>query len=129
MSRSYIQPGHVLNGLIAPAAGVTAGTGVVIANLFVIPQTTAAVGVAFDGYVTGVHSHAKIASQAWLVGDVVYWDDTNKWFTKTATAGFYGAGGVFTVVEAVGGTAGETTGKVRLSGAPVFTVSAAYVAR
>lgn len=129
MSRSYIQPGDVLNALVAPGGGVTAGTGVLISNQFVIPQTTAAATFTFDGYVTGVHSHAKIGSQAWAVGDVVYWDDTNKWFTKTATAGFYGAGGVFTAMVATGAGAGETTGVVRLSGNPVFTVSAAYVAR
>lgn len=129
MSRSYIQPGDVLNALIAPTGGVVAGTGVMIGNLFTIPQTTAAQTLPFDGYVTGVHSHAKAASQAWTVGQVVYWDDTLKIFSSTATVGFYGQGGVFIAVEAVGSGAGETTGKVRLSGDPAFALSATYVNR
>jgi predicted RecA/RadA family phage recombinase len=120
MSRSYIAAGDVLN---------LAGTGAMVGNQFVIPQTTAAQTVAFDGYVTGVHSHAKAASQAWTAGQVVYWDDTLKIFSSTATVGFFGQGGVFIAVEAVAGGAGDTTGKVRLSGSPAFALSATYVNR
>jgi predicted RecA/RadA family phage recombinase len=128
MSRSFIQPGDVLT-LIAPAAGTTAGTGVLIGNQFVVPQNTTTVGLPFDGYATGVVSHAKAASQAWTAGQVVYWDDTLKIFSSTATVGFFGQGGVFIAVEAVAGGAGDTTGKVRLSGSPAFALSATYVNR
>jgi predicted RecA/RadA family phage recombinase len=128
MSRSYIQPGDVLNALVAPA-NLTAGTGVLIGAQFCIPQETVLSTATFDGYITGVHSHAKVGSQAWTVGQAVYWDDTNKWFSSTATVGFYGQGGIFIAVEAVGSGAGETTGKVRLSGNPAFALSATYVNR
>lgn len=128
MSRSFIQPGDVLS-LVAPTGGVTAGTGVLIGSQFVIPRTTAAQTVAFDGDVEGVHSHAKAASQAWTAGLVVYWDDTNKVFSSTATVGFFGQGGVFVAVEAVAGGSTDTIGKVRLSGSPAFALSATYVNR
>lgn len=128
MSRSYIQPGDVLE-LIAPTGGVVAGTGVMIGNQFTIPQTTVAQTLPFNGYITGVHSHAKAASQAWTAGQVVYWDDTNKVFSNVATVGFFGQGGVFIAVEAVAGGAGDTTGKVRMTGDPAFALSATYVNR
>lgn len=127
MSRSYIQPGDVLT-LVAPA-NVTAGTGVLVGNQFSIPQETVSSGATFDGYVTGVHSHAKAGTQAWTAGQVVYWDDTNKVFSNAATVGFYGQGGVFIAVEAVAGGAGDTIGKVRLTGDPAFALSATYVNR
>jgi predicted RecA/RadA family phage recombinase len=128
MSRSFIERGDVLP-LIAPSGGVTAGTGVMIGSQFVIPQVTAAQTLPFDGYATGVHSHAKAASQAWTAGQVVYWDDTNKVFSTSATVGFFGQGGVFIAVEAVGSGSTETIGKVRLSGSPAFALSATYVNR
>lgn len=128
MSRSFIQLGDVLT-LIAPAGGVTAGTGAMVGNQFVIAQTTAIATATFDGYATGVCSHAKAASQAWTAGQVVYWDDTLKIFSNVATVGFFGQGGVFIAVEAVAGGAGDTTGKVRLTGSPAFALSATYVNR
>jgi predicted RecA/RadA family phage recombinase len=127
MSRSYIQPGDVLT-LVAPA-NLTAGTGCLVGSQFAIPQETVLSGASFDGYITGVHSHAKAASQAWTAGQVVYWDDGNKVFSNVATVGFFGQGGVFIAVEAVAGGAGDTTGKVRLSGDPAFALSATYVNR
>ena len=128
MSRSFIQPGDVLT-LIAPAGGVTAGTGVLVGSQFTIAKTTAVATAVFDGDAVGVHSHAKAASQAWTAGQVVYWDDTNKIFSNVATVGFFGQGGVFIAVEAVAGGAGDTTGKVRLTGNPAFALSATYVNR
>ena len=128
MSRSFIQPGDVLP-LIAPTGGVTAGTGVMIGSQFVIPRDTVAQTVAFNGDAVGVHSHAKAASQAWTAGLVVYWDDTNKVFSSTATVGFFGQGGVFVAVEAVAGGSTDTIGKVRLTGSPAFALSATYVNR
>jgi predicted RecA/RadA family phage recombinase len=128
MSRSFIQAGDVLT-LIAPTGGVTAGTGVMIGSQFAIPQVTVAQTLPFDGYVTGVCSHAKAASQAWTAGQVVYWDDTNKIFSNAVTVGFFGQGGVFIAVEAVAGGATDTVGKVRLTGGPAFALSATYVNR
>lgn len=111
MSRTNIQPGDVMT-FTAPSGGVVAGTGVLIGALLVIPQATVAQGLPFDGVVTGVVSHAKADSQAWAEGASVYWDNTNKVFTTTATSNYYAG----TAAEAVASTAGLTTGKVRLNG-------------
>lgn len=121
MSRAFIQRGDVMT-FTAPSGGVTAGTGVLIGALLVIPRTTAAQDEQFDGDVTGVVSHAKAASQAWTEGAVVYWDDTAKVFTTAATTGNYRAG---VAAEAVAGGAGDTTGKVRLDGTAVHATSTA----
>ena len=64
---------------------------------------------------TGVYDLPKTASQAWTVGAKVYWDNTAK--ACTTTVGSNTLIGI--AVLAVGGGAGETTGRVRLNGAAV----------
>jgi predicted RecA/RadA family phage recombinase len=120
MGTSYISEGNVLR-FTAPAGGVTKGVPVLIGGLCVIPAETAAQTVAFDGYVTGVHSAPKADSQAWTEGAVVYLDNTAHVFTTVSTAN-YRAG---IAVEAVAGTGGLTTGKVRLNGVGVTAVGGA----
>ena len=110
MSRAFVQRGDVMT-FTAPGGGVTPGTGVLIGKLIVIPQTTASAGASFDGYVTGVCSHAKADTQAWTEGQVVYWDDSAKVFT-TVSAGNTRVG---VAAAAVGAGAGLTTGLVRLN--------------
>lgn len=111
MATTFIQPGDVLE-FTAPAGGVTKGTGVLIGDILVIPVDSAAAGALFRGQTRGVWSHAKAASQAWAEGVIVYWDNTAKVFTTTATANR--RAGVATA--AVAGGAGDTTGLVRLDG-------------
>lgn len=113
MSTTYIQPGDVLT-LPAPSGGVTAGTPVLIGGILVIPKTTAAQTVSFDGDVTGVHSGTKTASQAWTVGQAIYWNTSTSKFDSNGSTGPL----VGVAVEAVGSGAGETTGKVRLGAVP-----------
>ena len=120
MSTSYIAPGDVMT-FAAPSGGVTKGVPVLIGGLILIPQQTAAEGVSFDGYATGVHSVPKTDSQAWTAGAVIYLDNTNHCFTTTSTSN-YRAG---VAVEAVASTAGLTTGKIRLNGLGVTAVGGA----
>jgi predicted RecA/RadA family phage recombinase len=109
--KNFLQPGDCID-LVAPAGGVTAGTPLLMGSILVVPTTTAAATVAFVGCVTGVFSVTKADSQAWTVGAKIYWDDTAKNFTTTATSNTL----VGFAVEAVASTAGLTTGKVRLNG-------------
>jgi predicted RecA/RadA family phage recombinase len=111
MATSYISQGDVLT-LPAPSGGVTAGTPVLIGRLLVIPQNTVAQTLPFDGHVKGVHAVTKADSQAWTVGANVYWDDSAKNFTTTATSNQYAG----VAVEAVASTAGLVTGKILLNG-------------
>ena len=53
----------------------------------------------------------KVGSQAWAAGDKIYWDNTAKETTKTATSNTL----VGVAIEAVGSGAGETIGRVRLN--------------
>jgi len=125
MATTFVQPGHVVT-FTAPTGGVVSGTPVLIGNHVVIPQTTVAQTLPFDGMITGVHRVTKAASQAWAEGAAVYWDNTAKNFTTTAAVGNYRAG---IAVVATGAGAGETAGVVRLTGEITFPVSATYVAR
>ena len=111
MSTSYIQAGNVLT-FPAPTGGVVNGTFYLVGTKVMVAKVTAAEAASADFGWTGGHSVAKVGSQAWTVGAAVYWDDTNKYFTTTASgntaAGF--------AIEAVGSGAGSTTGKVMLNG-------------
>lgn len=51
--KNFIQDGSVLT-LIAPAGGVVSGTPVAIGQLVVVPVTTVAAGLPFQGHAVGV---------------------------------------------------------------------------
>lgn len=106
--KTFVQPGEVLE-FVAPA-NVTAGTGVKIGDILVIPTETKLSGEKFRGQRVGVVDHAKVSAQAWTEGQRVLWDDTNKRFT-TVTTGNFIAG----VAAAVAANP-TATGKVLLFG-------------
>lgn len=91
-----------------------AGEAALIGNLVAVAVNDVANGAEGEWKTTGVYDLAKVGSQAWAtVGAVVYWDNTNKRFTTTATGSTLAA----SVMKTVGNGAGETTGRVRLNGA------------
>jgi predicted RecA/RadA family phage recombinase len=108
--KNYVQPGNTLT-LNAPYA-VTSGDGLLVSSIFGIASGTAALGEAVEAALVGVYDLKKVASQAWSVGDKVYWDNTNKEATKTATANTL----IGVATEAVAGGAGDVIGRVRLNG-------------
>ena len=108
--KNFIQPGHTIT-LAAPAA-VTSGAGVLAGAIFGIAAYDAASGDHVEVVTTGVFDLNKIGSQAWSVGDKVYWDNTNKRATKIATDNTL----IGVALVAVGSGADETTGCVRLNG-------------
>jgi predicted RecA/RadA family phage recombinase len=108
--RNYIAPGERV--VIAAPAATIAGTGVLQGSMFGMAQNDAASGAELVLVLTGIFSGAKAASQAWTVGVPVFWDNTNRVFTTTAS----GNTRIGVAVEAVGSGAGETTGIVRLNG-------------
>lgn len=72
---------------VAPSGGVTTGVGVKIGtHLFGVAQETAAQGATFQMVTTGVVTLAKTSALAISIGDLVYWDDTNKVVNKTASS-------------------------------------------
>jgi predicted RecA/RadA family phage recombinase len=92
--KTFLQDGE--NPTFTAPANVTAGTGVKIGDILVIPAITVLSGAQFTGVVDGVVEHAKLSAQAWTEGQRVHWDDTNKRFT-TVTTGNYTAGVAYRV--------------------------------
>ncbi len=115
MSRVFIQPGNTLT-LTAPTGGVVAGTPLLIGSLVVVPATTAAQTLPFDGHVEGVFTVPKATGATWSEGQILYWDSTAGNF---ATAQSATARRAAAAVVAAG--SGDTTGVARLCniGAPV----------
>lgn len=108
--KNYIQPGNTVT--LAAPYDVTSGGGLLVGALFGVAGGDALTGEAVEASLVGVFDLTKAASQAWSVGDKVYWDDTNKVATKTATGNTL----IGVAIEAVGGTASDTIGRVRLNG-------------
>jgi len=108
--RNYVQPGNTIT-LTAPY-DVMSGDGLLVGSIFGIAAGNAANGESVEASLVGIFDLAKTASQAWSTGDKVYWDNTTKVVTKTATSNTL----IGAAVEAVGGGASDTVGRVRLNG-------------
>lgn len=108
--KNFVAVGNILT-LPAPSA-LASGDGVLVGAIFGVAQVSVSNGDDVPLLVMGVFELPKAASQAWTVGAKVYWDNTAK--VCTTTVGTNTLIGV--AVKAVGSTAGETTGTVRLNG-------------
>ncbi len=107
--KNYVQPGNTIP-LTAPY-DVASGDGLLVGSIFGVATGAAANGEAIETALVGVFDLKKVGSQAWAVGDKIYWDNTAKQATKTATDNTL----IGAAVEAVGNGAGETVGRVRLN--------------
>ena len=110
MATNFIQEGDILD-LLAPYDR-TSGQGMQVGQIFAVALGTALSAAAIRGKTSGVWLLTKVGSQAWAVGDKVYWDDGNKRCTTVATAGMLI--GVATTIAGSGSTV--VTGYVRLNG-------------
>jgi predicted RecA/RadA family phage recombinase len=110
MARNFVQPGTTLT-LAAPYA-VSSGDGLLVGAIFGVASGDADTGDSVEATLVGVFDLKKVASQAWAVGDKVYWDNTAKAATKTSSGNTL----IGVAVATVGGTASETIGRVRLNG-------------
>ena len=108
--KNYVQPGKTIT-LTAPYA-VAAGDGLLVGAIFGAATAAAGNGEAVEAVLVGVFDLKKTASQAWAVGDKIYWDNTAKEATKTLTGNTL----IGVALEAVGNGATETIGRVRLNG-------------
>lgn len=108
--KNFVQPG--VNLTLAAPYDRLSGEGALIGGIFGVASNDVDSGD--DGvFVTeGVFDLAKVDSQAWTVGAAIYWDDTNKYCTTTATSNTL----IGAALAAVGSGAGETVGRVRLNG-------------
>ena len=98
--------------LVATAV-TTSGQAVLIGSLFGIAENTAAIGDPLVLMLTGIYDLPKTASQAWTVGQLIYWDvATSRVTNVVATNKLVGV-----AILAVGAGAGEIIGRVRLTAA------------
>jgi len=109
--KNFIGVGNVVT--LTAAAVATSGQAVLIGSLFGIAENAAAIGEPLVLAMNGIFDLTKTASQAWTVGQLIYWDvATSRVTNVVATNKLVGA-----AVLAVGAGAGETTGRVRLTAA------------
>lgn len=81
--KNFIQSGNFLE-VTAPYA-VASGAGVLVGSIFGFAVTSAASGETVNINRKGVFEHAKTSAQAWTQGAALYWDNTNKVLTTTAS--------------------------------------------
>ena len=108
--KNALQPGRTIT-LPAPYF-VSSGDGLLVGAIFGLACTSAGAGESVETTLVGVFDMKKTASQAWAIGDKIYWDNVAKEATKTATNNTL----IGAAIEAVGNSASETTGRVRLNG-------------
>ena len=86
--RNFIQPGNSLAIAVPYASGVTAGQGVLVGALFGVAATDGALNATVEAQTQGVFDITKQPSLAITAGARVFWDDTNRRITTTATGNF-----------------------------------------
>jgi len=108
--KNFKQEGRYLT-LPAPY-DVETGDGAKVGQIFGVACVDGLTGVDTQFDTQGVYELDKAPSQAWTIGALVYWDDSNKYLTTTASGNLL----VGAAVAAVGSGAEETLGTVRLNG-------------
>lgn len=81
--KNYIQNGDVLD-LVAPY-DVASGAGFLIGSLFAVAVGAALNTKPVEGKTTGVFDLKYTVAATAAVGDLIYWDNTNKNVTKTSS--------------------------------------------
>ena len=110
--KNFVQPGDILS-LTAPAGGVVSGKAYLTGALLVVAVHSADAGGPFEGAVNGVFTLPKATGSAWTEGAKLYWNDTSKYVTVTATDN------TFIGYAAAAAAAADTTGNVLLRQAGV----------
>lgn len=107
--KNYIKPGDIVT-MIA-SADVAGGAGHLVGSFFGVAVATAVEDDPVELATFGEYDLAKAASQAWTVGVKVYWDDTAKLCTTTAS------GNRLVGAATLAAASDDATGRVYLDGA------------
>lgn len=82
--KNFIQTGSTLT--LTAVYAVASGGGHLAGAIFGVAVTAVASGAQGEFKRDGVFELPKVSAQAWTQGAKVYWDDTNKQVTTTASA-------------------------------------------
>ena len=86
--KTYIQPGNSLAFTVPYASGVTSGQGVLVGALFGIAAVDGAQNAVIECQTVGVFDINKEPALAISAGARVFWDNTNRRITTTATSNY-----------------------------------------
>lgn len=107
--RNYVQAGRQVS--VPAPYDVVSGQGVLVGSLFGVAVHAAASGAAVEIVLEDVFDLAKATGAAWAVGARIYWDDTNKLCTTTASTN------KLVGVALAAAASDATLGRVRLTAA------------
>ena len=86
--RNYVQPGDSLALAVPYGGGVTSGQGVLVGALFGVAAVDGAQNAVIECQTKGVFDISKEPALAITAGARVFWDNTNRRITTTATGNF-----------------------------------------
>lgn len=86
--KTFIQPGNSLAVAIPYASGVSAGQGILVGALFGIAAVDGVQNAVIEAATQGVFDVTKQPALAITAGARVFWDDTNRRITTTATGNY-----------------------------------------
>lgn len=86
--KNFIQPGNSLAMTVPYASGVTSGQGMLVGALFGVAAVDGAQNAVIEGATQGVFDLTKQPSLAITAGARVFWDDSNRRITTTATGNY-----------------------------------------
>jgi len=105
--KNFIQDGDTVS--VAAPYDVASGGGALVGSLFGVAVDAATSGNAVQLKTSGVFTLPKATGQAWTVGAKLYWNDTNKNCTTTAS------GNTLIGVALAVAASGDEAGTVRLN--------------
>lgn len=86
--RNYVQPGDSLALAVPYAGGVTSGQGVLVGALFGVAAVDGVQNAVIECQTKGVFDITKEPALVITAGARVFWDNTNRRLTTTATGNF-----------------------------------------
>lgn len=81
--KNFVQEGGTIS--VAAPYDLLSGNGALVGSLFGVAVKDAASGAAIDIVTRGVFNLTALSTDTGSVGTLVYWDDTNKRVTTTAS--------------------------------------------
>ena len=112
--RNYVQPGNSLAIAVPYAGGILSGQGVLIGALFGVAASDGAQNAIIEAATQGVFDITKEPALAITAGARVFWDNTNRRITTTATGNFQVG------IASLAALAADTTVRVWLNRVPAL---------